>query len=88
MDHLILYIGMVMGDIPEVKFLLSSSALGTFSGYCFAHDFEEDGAIAMQDFVDALRSIHCHFVELDVIVGLAGSWAEYFVSTSAEGLFA
>lgn len=74
MDHLILCVGMVMGDIPEVKFFtIKQCSWYFFLDTVFTHDFEEDRPIAMQDFVDTLRSIHCHFVELDVIVGLAGS---------------
>ena len=88
-DHLILRIDMVMGDIPKVKFFTVHKCSGYFFlGTVFSHDFEQDRAIAMEDFVYTLRSFRRHFIELDVIVGLAGGRAEYFVSTSCDGLFA
>ena len=55
MYHLVLSIDVVVGDIPEVKFF----TVKQYSGYfflstVFTHDFKEDGAIAMQDFIDTL----------------------------------
>ena len=88
-DHLILCIDMVMGDIPKVKFFTVQKCSGYFFlGTVFPHNFQKNGAIAVQDFVYTLRSFRRHFIELDVIVGLAGGRAEYFVSTSCEWLFA
>ena len=79
---------MVVSDISEMKFFTVQDGSGHFF-LCsvFAHNFQEDGSVAVQDFIDSLGGINGDFIEFDMVHRLTGGRAENFVRSSLNGRF-
>jgi hypothetical protein len=54
----------------------------------FSHEFEQDGAVAMENFVDLTNDFGRGATEADVIVVFADVGAKNFVRSSDDGRFA
>lgn len=79
---------MEVSDVSEVKLFTVEDGSGHFFlGAVFAHDFQEDRAIAMEDFVYTFGSFHSHFVELYVIHGFASGRTENLIGSAGKRFF-
>ena len=89
MHRFVLGIDVVVGDVVPVKFFsVKYGFICFFIIQVFAHDFEQDGPVAVQDLIDSFSSIDCDFIELIMIHSFAGSGAENFVRAPGKRLLA
>ena len=79
----------IAGDVLVVEFLfVEYLAVDFLLSFVFTHDFEENGAIAVQDFICFANGCGGSTPELDVVAVFAGDGAEFFSVAAGDRAFA
>ena len=79
-------IGMRMGVVFIIEFFLIQSTSRDFDlGFIITKDFEEDGAVSVQDFVDIYGGSVGDSAQLPVIFTFASYGTENLVTSSHDG---
>lgn len=76
-------IDVVPSHIMEAEFFLfEDQAVYFLLSFVFAHDLQEDGAIAVEDLVGFAYSLSGGAAQADVVFVFAGERAEYLIGTA------